>query len=335
MVLQARRFPRFWCKDGVLARALQPLAAIYRAASQGRRQAYLNGQQTISWVAAPVIVIGNISVGGTGKTPLVIWMVERAVQRGYRPGVVLRGYGGRARGPTAVTGQSDPGEVGDEAVLIARQTGHPVMIGQDRAAAASALLNAHPVDLIISDDGLQHYALGRDVEVVVVDAARAHGNGRCLPAGPLREPIERASAADLIIGNGGTVAGGEGRFEIQAEALIPLNGSAEPPKPGDQVHAIAGIGHPERFFATLAAMGYAVIPHPLADHHQFRVRDFAGLTDVPIVMTEKDAVKCYGVAPAQAFYLRARAMPDADTQSRLDGLLDLANSRYAERSAVR
>lgn len=321
--MAADRYPAFWSSTSVLSLALQPVAGLFRGLAALRRAAYGAGLFPVHRLAVPVLVVGNLSVGGTGKTPLVIWLVERARAQGLRPGVILRGHGGSRIGPMAVTADSDPAEVGDEAVLIAQSTGAPVVIGQDRPAAGRHLLDAHPVELLISDDGLQHYALARDAEVVVIDAERGLGNGACLPAGPLREPPGRLATVDVVVGNGGAVDGGQGSFSLSPERLIALSpaGHPAPPASGESVHAVAGIGHPERFFATLEALGYKVERHSFGDHHLYTQADFAFVDDKAVIMTAKDAVKCRHLGLANAWCLPVRAVPDQTCAAALDGVL--------------
>lgn len=326
-----RRAPGFWYTNSAISNALLPFSKVYSWLGRLRRSAYQQRRRAITWPQAAVIVIGNISVGGTGKTPLVIWTANRAAHLGYRPGVVLRGYGGRLRGPTLVNQDSPASDVGDEAVLIARQTGLPVAIAAHRAAAAGLLIDQAGCDLIISDDGLQHYAMGRDVEIAVVDATRGHGNARCLPAGPLREPVERLQAVDGVICNGPAIDTTMGQFRMQLEGIYCL-ASNEPAglRPGT-VHAVAGIGNPQRFFDGLRELGFSVIPHAFGDHHVFKARDFSGMSDSPIIMTEKDAVKCQNLSIGHAYYLRANAVPDTVTQAQIDRWLAIAMQRFRER----
>ncbi len=328
-----RRAPRFWQENGGLATALLPLSHLYGWLAQRRRSAYLQGRRTIIWPQAPVMVIGNISVGGTGKTPLVIWTANRAAELGYRPAVVLRGYGGASRGPVLVTAADSPRLMGDEAVLIARQTGLPVAIGVNRAAAAQLLVEQANADLIISDDGLQHYAMGRDVEIAVVDANRGQGNARCLPSGPLREPVERLETVDWVVSNGPPSDASMGQFSMQLAGIHDL-GSEEPVAlPFGKVHAVAGIGNPSRFFDALTQLGYPVIPHAFPDHHQFKPDDLSCLTDYPVLMTEKDAVKCQSFNLNNAFYVRANAQPDDATQAQMENWLTMARQRFDQREA--
>ncbi len=327
-------YPHFWHQHGALSRLLLPLSLLYRAAAWRRRRWYAAHPDAVQWLAAPVLVVGNLSVGGTGKTPLVIWLVEEARRRGLRPGVILRGHGARQSGPTAVADGADPIDVGDEAVLLARRTGAPVVIGRDRAAAGQHLLERFDADLLISDDGLQHLRLGRDVEIAVVDAGRGLGNRRCLPAGPLREPADGLARMDGVIANGAPWPGADGWFALRAGEPMPVgmrSANNTPPAPGEWVHAVAGIGNPERFFATLRRLGFEVEPHPFPDHHVYRPEELRFAPAAPVVMTEKDAVKCAGFALPGVWQLPVRAEPSPDTANRLGGLLELACRRAKER----
>jgi tetraacyldisaccharide 4'-kinase len=246
----------------------------------------------------PVIVVGNITVGGTGKTPLVLWLVERLRAAGRRPGVISRGYGGAAGVPVEVRPDSAPAVAGDEPLLVARRGLCPVWIGRRRHAAGLALLAAHPeVDVIVSDDGLQHYALARDIELAVVDGRRGFGNGRRLPAGPLREPVARLAEVDAVVinGEGGIPAPGVPVYPMRlvAGGLYNLARPSwhEPASyfVGQRAHAVAAIGNPARFFALLDQLGITAAAHAFPDHHPFRADDLPAGT---VIMTEKDAVKC-------------------------------------------
>lgn len=327
-----RHWPGFWARHGLIAKLLRPLEWLFCHGAARRRRRLEPIARPLS---APVVVVGNLAVGGTGKTPLVIWLVAAAAARGWRPGVVLRGYGGRAADITPVTAESNPGQVGDEAVLIARRTSSPVMIGRDRVAAAEALIAGGGVDLVISDDGLQHYRLARDVEIVVVDARRGHGNARCLPAGPLREPLPRLREVDDVIGQGGPVDGIGHCFALMANALEPVGPiHAAPPVSGDRVHGVAGIGHPARFFDTLRAMGFDVVAHAFDDHHRYRASDLQLADDAALIMTEKDAVKCRAIAPPGSWYLPVAARPDDASAAFLVRLLDRAQQRFNDRQRM-
>lgn len=287
---QADRRPLWWTL---------PLAALYGVVTRTRRACYRNGWCKVQRLSAPVIVVGNIVAGGAGKTPLVIALVEALRARGYRPGVVSRGHGGRARTPRLLDAAPDPALYGDEPALIRLRTGAPVAIGVERPAAARRLLAEH-VDVIVADDGLQHYALGRDVEVCVIDGVRRLGNARLLPAGPLREAPARLREVDFVVCNGGAAQSGEVAMQLVATAAVSL-ASPMQRKPlsdfrGQRVHAIAGIGHPQRFFATLQDAGLDVIAHAFADHHAYTADELAFGDGLPVLMTEKDVVKCRAFA---------------------------------------
>lgn len=312
---------RRWYASEPAPLVLRPLAALYGliadrlAASKKTRAVRL---------PVPVIVVGNISVGGTGKTPVTIWLIEQAVALGFRPGVISRGYGGRAvRYPLRVTASTDPADCGDEPALIARRTGMPVAVAPDRIAAARLLIAQDCVDLLIADDGLQHYRLARDLELCVIDGARGLGNGARLPAGPLREPPARLESVDAVIVNGAPAAAvpthGRPQFVMQLgiERTISLQTGESLPLTafrGQPVHAVAGIGHPQRFFSALEAQGLVVIPQPFPDHHRYLASDLAFGDAAPVLMTEKDAVKCAAFAQAGWWCVPAEArFGEADT----------------------
>lgn len=314
-----------WYGDSLLSIALAPLGFLYGGIMCGRRALYRAGVLRSVRVAAPVIVVGNLAVGGTGKTPLVIWLVDLLRRAGKRPGVVSRGYGGTpADYARAVTAASDPREVGDEPVLIALRAGCPVVVDANRVRAANNLLATHECDVIVADDGLQHYALARDVEIAVVDALRRHGNGRCLPAGPLREPLARLAAVDLVMINGGG-AGDECGFTLRGEHVHSFD-TAQPPRAlsdfaGRRVHAVAGIGRPARFFEHLRARGVQVIEHAFPDHYAYDAADIRFGDGLPVLMTEKDAVKCRGFTDALHGYLPVSAELEAGCERQLREVL--------------
>jgi len=311
----------FWKPRHPVALLLWPLSLLFGVVSAIRRFAYRAGVLTVHRIGVPVVVVGNISVGGTGKTPLVVWLANHLQRNGLRPGIVTRGYGGRARNwPQQVRGDSDAAVVGDEAVLLARRTGCPVSAGPDRVATARALLQYHDCDLIISDDGLQHYALGRDLEIAVIDGTRRLGNRFLLPAGPLRERAGRLATVDLVLVNG---PGGRGEHSsrVRAEQVIGLR-TAERRLlrdfDGIRVHGVAGVGNPDRFFRLLAEAGLDVVPHPFPDHHRFVSDDLAFDDDDPVLMTEKDAVKCEPFARAHHWYVTIGLQPEAAFIHRLN-----------------
>lgn len=297
---------------------LGPLEALYRAAVARRAARYAAGRKPVWRAPIPVIVIGNITLGGTGKSPLTAWLAGWLAARGWRPGIVSRGYGGRSADyPLRVSAETPASDCGDEPLMLAEQSGVPVVVDPDRPRGARALIDAG-CDILLSDDGLQHLALGRDIELVVVDGRRGLGNRRCLPAGPLREPAERLSRVDAVLINGEhgsptTPPGYRMRLTPQRwhhlasgerHALRPLPFAAA-------VHGVAGIGHPQRFFASLAALGLEVEPHVFADHHHYRAAELAFDDERPVVMTAKDAVKCRAMNDPRHWALEVEAEPDA------------------------
>lgn len=288
-----------WYGDSAWIRMLVPLSYLYRQIT-GWRKTWLERRN--QWQApVPVVVVGNISVGGTGKSPLVIGLVNHLRSLGYRPGVVSRGYGGKSsQYPLEVTSSSPAGEVGDEPLMIFRRTGVPVVVDPDRVAATRHLLEHHECDIVVSDDGLQHYALPRDIEIAVIDGARGIGNGLCLPAGPLREPPSRLMDVDLVVVNGepelpqGCKAKAFTSMTVLPTRLVNLKtGEERAPESlsGRNVHAVVGISNPERFFASLTSLGCLITPHQFPDHHPFNASDIYFDDEHTVVMTEKDAVK--------------------------------------------
>ena len=291
-----------WLRRGPLACALFPVSLLFRALSALRARLYRSGTLASTRLPVPVIVVGNIFIGGTGKTPLTIWLAAALRAAGFTPGIISRGHGGKEALPRAVTVDASAADVGDEPLLIARRTGCPVVVGRVRADAGRALLAAHPeVDVLITDDGLQHYALARDIELVLFDG-RGVGNGWLLPAGPLREPPSRRR--DFTVVNAPhlspelAAAVGPRPFQMQllgrhAERLAgPCERVDLAALQGRRIVAAAGIGNPGRFFAMLKAAGLAFAELPLPDHHDFRDDPFAGVDADVILVTEKDAVKC-------------------------------------------
>ncbi|PKO85922.1 MAG: tetraacyldisaccharide 4'-kinase [Betaproteobacteria bacterium HGW-Betaproteobacteria-12] len=310
----ARWLQRQWFAQRRLSPALWfllPLSALFFLLSRLKRR--LTRPQRLP---VPVIVVGNITVGGAGKTPLTLWLAQQLRVQGRQPGIVSRGYGGNADVPRAVELASSPAEVGDEPLLLARRSGVPVWVGRDRAAAGLALLAAHPeVDLLLCDDGLQHYRLARDVELAVFDG-RGVGNGWLLPAGPLRESLARLAEVDAVVCNGGadprlpvTIR----RFEMQLQPGDfycldqPALTCQAAQLAGRRLHALAGIGDPGRFFRTLEGLGLAFSRHPFADHHAYTTADLAFAADGVLLMTEKDAVKCAGLTPGETWVLPVEA----------------------------
>lgn len=300
----------YWYSPHPTRWLLTPLSGLFRLAVRARRWSYARGLLYTQVLPVPVLVIGNLTLGGTGKTPLVIWLARFLKHHGYRPGLISRGYGGQAQNyPQRVYSSSDPRQVGDEAILLAQRTACPVTVGPKRIAAAQALLAHSDCDVLLSDDGLQHYALARDIEILVVDGMRRFGNGHCLPAGPLREPLNRLQTVDLVV-SGGNAHEGEFTMRMQLQEARNLKDGMQSPLAlfrHTPVHAVAGIGHPRRFFTQLQGYGLTLYEHPFPDHHRFQAADLAFGDNLPVLMTEKDAVKCthfacdnYWCVPANA-----------------------------------
>jgi len=324
---------RIWYERAAPPWWLMPLSLVYGVASGLRRFTYTRRWRRSVRLGCPVVVVGNLSVGGTGKTPLVCWLVENLSERGYKPGIVTRGYGGTSTDVRRISAGDDPGLVGDESVLLARRAGVPVAAGRNRPAAARLLMDLG-CNVIVSDDGLQHYALARDCEVVVIDGDRRFGNGWLLPGGPLRELPQRLQVADAVVVNGGraALAGALSMRLVARNAVALLDGRLQPLSrlAGSSIHAIAGIGHPERFFNMLRSHGIEVMGRALADHARLAPADIAFGDDKPVLMTEKDAVKCAGFAGRQHWYVPVTASFD-DGEAR--ALLQIVCARIANRDA--
>ncbi|MEO0616851.1 MAG: tetraacyldisaccharide 4'-kinase [Pseudomonadota bacterium] len=309
---------------------LWPLEWLFRGLAALRRAAFRAGLADTRWVSAPVIIVGNISVGGSGKTPLVGWLGRAAREAGWRPAIVSRGYGGTEPREPLVVGEGTSAAVsGDEPLMLARDTGLPVFVSRDRYAAAAQAV-AGGADLVIADDGLQHYGLGRDAEVIVVDATRGHGNGHCLPAGPLREPVSRLARADIVVHSNGT-QGTSYRLEI-TEAVNLETGERRSLESfsGAAAHVVAGIGHPARFHAALEAFGIDVQPIAVPDHGRLEASALSPGDALPVLMTAKDAVK-YATTSARHWMVPARVVMNDDTATALKGVLELARTRCNQR----
>ncbi|MEH6825176.1 MAG: tetraacyldisaccharide 4'-kinase [Motiliproteus sp.] len=307
---------RAWYGNKSPLAPLRPVEWLYMRIARQRRVDHASGDRPVYRAPVPVVVVGNISVGGVGKTPFVLWLLALLRSQGYRPGIISRGYGAKAPCyPFDVGPGSAAAEVGDEPLMLVRRSGCPLVIDPVRGRAAAHLLKLHDCDIIISDDGLQHYALARDLEVAIIDAQRGLGNRRCLPVGPLREPPSRLVEVDYVVVNGEAPSAGVDGFEVAAShrmllqpgVLRSLDGS-EADLPPQRVHAVAGIGNPQRFFATLTQLGYEVVPHPFPDHHTFRAQDLGFGDSLPLLMTEKDAVKCRAFASHNRYYLPVDAV---------------------------
>ncbi|MEX0617671.1 MAG: tetraacyldisaccharide 4'-kinase [Pseudohongiellaceae bacterium] len=305
-----------WYEKAYWLYLLWPVSMLFRVVVIGRRFVLQRSARPLS--RQPVIVVGNINIGGMGKTPFVIWLVQKLRKAGFRPGVISRGYGSKASGfPLHVSADTDVREAGDEASVIVRNCDCPLVIDPDRPAALRSLVKKEDVDVVISDDGLQHYALHRDMEVVIVDGQRMFGNRMLMPAGPLREPVSRVNSVDYVVVNGDAadISGlPRGAVTMKLEPLFLINLISGERKPfrgapfniGTRIHAVSGIGNPQRFFDALQQLPFHVETHGFPDHHEFTVEDFAQL-DIPesetIVMTEKDAVKCLDFARPNFWYV--------------------------------
>ena len=327
------RLLKLWYEEPPGVSVFQPFSWIYGAVVSARRKAYERGWARSYGVGRPVIVVGNLTVGGTGKTPLTIWLANHLRQRGFEVGLVSRGYGRERGGLHTVTADSPWREVGDEPLILHRRTGCMTLVARDRVAAARALAE-RGAKVILADDGLQHLRMKRDCEIIVVDGTRGLGNGRLLPAGPLRESGSRARAADALVVNGGAegeplrgvppeLAAAALRMWLLAAEALPVAGSAQA-QPlqafrGRPVHAVAGIGNPQRFFADLRGRGLEIIEHPFPDHQALSPADLDFGDGLAVLMTEKDAVKCREVAGPRLWYVPvAAAFSEADSRRLLE-----------------
>lgn len=301
---------RAWYRGHPALFLLAPLSLAYALVIRLRELCYRLGLLRTQRFAVPVIVIGNITVGGTGKTPLTLALVQQLQASGYRPGIVSRGYGGRAATyPLLLGPDTVPAEGGDEPVMIARRCGVPVVVDPLRSRAVRHLLQNTDCDLVLCDDGLQHLALGRDIEIAVIDGARGLGNGWLLPAGPLREPATRLRRVDHVVVNGEASAwpGSVAMRLVPGVWQRAGEGAASLPTPGCRIHAVAGIGNPDRFFSQLRAAGFDVLAHEFPDHHAYVATDLAFGDALPVVMTEKDWVKCRDLSLRNAWYVPVSA----------------------------
>ena len=302
-----------WYNNSTWLYALTPITGVFRVVIAVRRKLLTRHATKFK---VPIIIVGNITVGGTGKTPFTIWLANWLKQQGHRPGIVSRGYSAKTQQfPCVVTRDSDPVLVSDEAALIAKRTQCPMIIDPNRVRAVKTLLERFDCDIVISDDGLQHYRLARDIEIAMVDGDRRYGNGFCLPAGPLREPLTRLTEIDFIIAQGKAEAGEYAmQLTVQPTYLLinPSMQQAISALEGKTVHAVAGIGNPGRFFHLLESFGINVIAHSFPDHHLFTSADIQFEDDLPVIMTEKDAVKCQKFADKQHWCLPVAAEVDSE-----------------------
>jgi len=323
--LMAKFLNEVWYKDHFVGTWLMPFSFIFTDVAKFRRWMYKKGFKPVEKLPVPVIIVGNITLGGTGKTPLVIYIAQQLKDAGFKPGVISRGYGGQSETwPLKVTADSDALQVGDEPLLIAQQAGCPVAVGPVRADSAKLLLESEACDVIISDDGLQHYALSRDIEIVVIDGVRRFGNNFCLPSGPLREPQERIREVDFIICNGGEAE--EGEIPMQLEGASAINLRTQERKPliefkGLSCHAMAGIGNPQRFFDLLKQYDLDCQTDSFPDHYVYTEKDIHYKGADAIFMTEKDAVKCLAFASEQHWFVPVQAKLENQFSENLIALL--------------
>ncbi len=327
-------FNRVWYEPPDPPLFLAILSLVYQILIEFRRNAYQFGLFKSTSIPVPVIVVGNLSVGGTGKTPLTLWLVNFLHKQGYRPGVICSGYGGGFTPKGLVqllAGDADPSVYGDEAVLIAARSVCPVVVGKSRVAAAQHLLSNSSCNIIISDDGLQHLALKRDIEIIVIDGIRLFGNSHCLPAGPLREPVSRINSVDLLVCNGSsypgatemTIVGSTITNLLKRDQQLPLSSLKN-----KSIHVVTGIGNPQRFFNALTQTGLRFDTRVFPDHHHFTIEDLHFNDDYPLLMTEKDAVKCYHLATENYWMLPVEAQLDSRFSESLRQLLENNHGRF-------
>jgi tetraacyldisaccharide 4'-kinase len=314
-----------WYKDNFIGLCLLPLSMVFHDMARLRRYLYRIGLLKSHKLPVPVIIVGNITVGGTGKTPLTIFLATLLKQSGYKPGIICRGYGGQAEHwPQQVTADSDPRQIGDEPVLIARRTGCPVLVGPERVAATKQMLDKSDCNVIISDDGLQHYSLQRDIEIIVIDGERRFGNRYCLPSGPLREALSRIHEVDFLVCNGVNAEENEYSMIVEGtEAVNLLTGNKKPLNhfKNKACHAVVGMGNPQRFFALLDNAEISYEAHVFPDHHHYLEAELQFGAEREVLMTEKDAVKCSGFAKNNHWFIPVQAkLPETFTEKLLEKL---------------
>ncbi len=316
---------KLWYTNNILSTLLLPLSWVFRLVAFIRRIFYTISTSNSGLEGVCVIVVGNITVGGAGKTPFVSYLAKYLLSHDIKVGIISRGYKRNENSLIEVLSDSDVESVGDEALMLKRQTTCPVAVAASRFEAASYLKEKYKLDVIISDDGLQHYQLPRNIEIVIVDGEREFGNGRCLPAGPLREPVSRLQASDIVICNGENQAYEYQYHRVSNDVISLKKGISAKPLEyflGSKVHAVAGIAHPKRFFTMLENAGIEIIPHPFDDHHYFSRSDIEFNDDLPILMTEKDAVKCMQIARDNTWYVPISIVPNEKLNGRLTKLFE-------------
>ncbi len=314
MAVNEDKVRKRWYGGGKVGLLSKMLAAIFSVVVASRTKLYGLGLFKTHRLKVPVLIVGNITAGGGGKTPMVIWLANHLKSMGYRPGIVSRGYGGKRKvEPMYVTPNANPLASGDEPLLMAKSTQLPVMVGKDRVKAAKALIKNYSVNVIVADDGLQHLALGRDAEIVMLDAKWRTGNHLMMPAGPLREPLERLNSVDLVVFKG--FFENQHHYELTIDCIHQLNHSQNTKDLSEfrnqKVVAMAGIANPNGFFSLLSNVGMAIIKHPLPDHHQFIAKDFEDQQETMVLITEKDAVKCEQMKLSNVWVVKVKvAMPE-------------------------
>ncbi|MCC5450123.1 tetraacyldisaccharide 4'-kinase [Rheinheimera sp. UJ51] len=320
---------RWWCY------LLAPFSLLFWLLSILRRALFRLGIKRHYRLPVPVIVVGNITVGGTGKTPFTLWLCQLLREQGFTPGIISRGYGVKLTAPRLVTANCMANQVGDEPLLLAQRSGCPVVVFPDRVSAGQHLLSRCPdVDIIISDDGLQHYRLARDLEIVLIDGQRVLGNGWLLPAGPLRELPSRLASVDFTVANSGPLDGVDGHMTLAVVAARPLLAEQPALAVSTPVQLVAAIGNPARFARSAQEAGFNIAgQHFFADHHPFSPDDFTDLT-LPLLMTEKDAVKCRSFAKSGWYYLAVQARLDPQFTEQLSKKLNLLRSQYGHESGI-
>ena len=314
-----------WYKKSWWLYLLTPLTFLFSTVVKSRKNSYLKNQKKIWRSPVPIIVVGNISMGGTGKTPLVKYIAAELAKRDFKPGLISRGYGGKYSGTLEVNAETTYKKTGDEAQILGKLK-MPFFLDKNRSRGAKKLQEKHDVDVIISDDGLQHYAMGREIEIAVIDGARRLGNGFTFPAGPLREPKSRLKEVDFIVNNGGPTEGDEILMTLSPAKFIHLNSGKEYSidkwPMHNQVHAIAGLGNPNRFFDLLLRLGFEFDKNPFPDHHKYNKRDLYYLDHLPILMTEKDAAKCKHFNNSKIWYLSIESKIESQFIDRLEEKLN-------------
>ncbi|TDR22328.1 lipid-A-disaccharide kinase [Marinicella litoralis] len=325
MAMNENKIRQRWYGGGKVGMFAKMAAALFSFVVSVRSKLFQWGVFKTHQLKVPVIIVGNITAGGGGKTPMVIWLTNHLKSLGYKPGIVSRGYGGtRKVEPMYITPNANPLASGDEPLLMAKRTQLPVMVGKDRVKAAKALIKNYSVNVVVSDDGMQHLALGRDAEIVMLDAKWRTGNHLMMPAGPLREPLERLNSVDLVVFKGKFE--GQHHYELAIDCIHQLNHAQNTKDSAEfrnqKVVAMAGIANPNGFFSLLSNVGMAIIKHPLPDHHNFTATDFKGHEETMVLITEKDAVKCESLNLPNVWVVKVKAVIPATTVNALNQIID-------------